>query len=197
MQGIWFITYLALWILVLAQSFVLVVLLRQLGLRLLNSTAGISRDGLAIGSPAIPILAVDHHGRPLTLPTANRRDALLVFGSVNCGPCQRLLPDLTQFSADHHELDVYFLTSDGVEKNQKFVEEQRLQLLALHSENAAARYKVRVSPFAFVVDSSGRLRAKGLVNRRSDLDALVAHHDTINVTGRDSHQLVGSEEGGT
>jgi hypothetical protein len=55
----------------------------------------------------------------------------------------------------------------------------------VHSENAAARYNVRVSPFAFFIDQTGRVEAKGLVNRRADLD-VVARRDQMR------HVAVGS-----
>lgn len=168
MEGIWLASYVALWAFVLLQAIVLFVVLRELGIRVLNTAAAASRDGLSIGLrvPEIDAIAA-RSDRP------QDRWSLLVFGSHRCGPCQALAPELNVFARTNADkLDAFFVTEDNPEGARRTAAELNLDVPVIGQRGAADRFKVRRTPFAYVVDGAGVIRAKGVVNNRSGLEAI-------------------------
>lgn len=175
MEGIWLASYVALWAFVLLQAVVLFVVLRELGIRVLNTAAAASRDGLSIGLRVPEIAAIAARS-----DRTQDRWSLLVFGSHRCGPCQALAPELNVFARTNADkLDAFFVTEDDSEGARRTAAELALDVPVIGERGAADRFKVRRTPFAYVVDGAGVVRAKGVVNNRSGLEAIfrVARHD--------------------
>jgi thiol-disulfide isomerase/thioredoxin len=162
MSGLWLVSYLALWVLVLFLGVLVFILFHELGVRVLHTAEATTRDGIALGEQA-PLR------QPLPVPAVGRL-TLLVFGSPLCGPCRALIPDLNAFARKHRAtVDAWFVSSetrDGVELTKK---EFGLQVPAIGDRTAASEFKVRVTPFAFVLDDHGVVLAKGLVNHEAAL----------------------------
>ena len=68
-----------------------------------------------------------------------------------------------------------FLCRGGVEEARRFAGEVDVQVpVAVHpDEQLPDQYKTRVTPFAFLIDGDGVIRAKGLANNREHLEMLL------------------------
>ncbi len=176
MSGIWLVSYLALWAVVLFQGVVIFLLLRQLGVMYLGTAQGVARDGLSVGERAPDFTLPDLEGRTVSLADFRGHPLLLVFGSPTCVPCQRLIPDLNVFAHERpDELRVLFLSRGEVEEVRRFASDHDVQVpVATFPDDALAdQYRARVSPFAFLIDGEGVIRAKGLTNNREHLELLL------------------------
>jgi len=173
MEGIWLVSYIILWILVIGLGLLVFLLYRQLGVMYLGSAEGVSRDGLTKGTPAPDFNLMDQYGNAQRLSSYRGRPVLLVFGSPSCTPCRTLLPQLEEWAADHRDMGVIWLNAAPRDETLKYVSDMGATVpVVAHTpdDKIADRYKVRVTPFSFMVDENGVVRAKGLVNTRGGLD---------------------------
>src|SRR6266705_6289542 len=88
MEGIWLISYIVLWALVVVLILLVILLYRQLGIMYLGSAEGVSRDGLAPGAKAPDFSLKDQYGNPQRLSDYRGRPTVLLFGSPHCSPCR-------------------------------------------------------------------------------------------------------------
>ena len=188
MSGPWLVSYIALWAVVLFQGVVIFLLLRQLGVIYLGTAQGVARDGLPAGRRAPDFTLPDLDGRPTSLADFRGLPLLLVFGSATCAPCRTLIPDLNVFARERRaDLRALFLCRGGVEEARRFANELDVQVpVAVHPDEALPdQYKTRVTPFAFLIDGDGVIRAKGLANNREHLEMLLrmARGDTDEAAG--------------
>ena len=176
MSGIWLVSYIALWAIVLFQGVVIFVLLRQLGVIYLGTAQGVANDGLAVGTEAPDFSVRGLNGEPLSLASFRGTPLMLIFGSPTCAPCRGLIPDLNAFAQDRaEELRVLFLSRSDDESARRFASEQNIEVpVAAHpDEDLPNKYEARVTPFGFLVDDDGVIRAKGLTNNREHLELLL------------------------
>jgi len=176
MSGAWLVSYIVLWGVVFFQGVLIFLLLRQLGVMYLGTAQGIARDGLAVGKRAPDFTVPDLEGRPLTLSQFRGRSLLLVFGAANCKPCQNLMPDLNAFAEEHRDqLSALYLSRSEPDAARQFVLDHDVRVpVAVHpDETLMDRYEARVTPFAFIIDGDGVVRAKGLANTREHLEMLL------------------------
>lgn len=173
MEGIWLISYIVLWALVLALGVLVFLLYRQLGIMYLGSAEGVSRDGLERGTKAPDFRLTDQYGNAQQLSQYRGRPVVLLFGSPHCNPCRTLLPQLHDWAKAHPETTVLWLNATTEEESLKFVSDTGATLPVLPhppETNLMDRYKVRVTPFMFLLDEGGIVRAKGLANSKAGLD---------------------------
>jgi methylamine dehydrogenase accessory protein MauD len=176
MSGPWLASYIVLWAVVLFQGGVIFILLRQLGMMYMGSAQGVGRDGIAAGEPAPDFSLPDPAGRLVSLGDFRGRPLLLIFGSTACAPCRGLIPDLNVFAREHDaDLQTLYLSRGEPDETRRFIQEVDIRVpVAVHSDSELPdKYKARVTPFAFLVDAEGVVRAKGLANNRSHLDMLL------------------------
>ncbi len=176
MSGPWLASYIALWAVVLFQGVVIFVLLRQLGLMYLGTAQGVARDGLAVGARAPDFTVAGLDGGEASLADFHGLPLLLIFGSPNCAPCRGLVPDLNVFARERAgELRVLFLSRGSADEARRFAEEAGFDVpVAAHPDQTLPdEYKARVTPFAFLIDGEGVIRAKGLTNNRDHLEMLL------------------------
>ena len=176
MSGPWLASYIVLWAVVLFQGAAIFVLLRQLGLMYMGSAQGVGRDGLAPGERAPDFALPDLTGGLISLTEPRGLPLLLIFGSTTCAPCRGLIPDLNAFARERAaELQVLYLSRGNLEETRRFVDELDVRVpVAIHPDHELPdKYKARVTPFAFVIDGEGTVRAKGLANNRDHLEQLL------------------------
>ncbi len=176
MSGIWLASYIALWAVVLFQGVVIFVLLRQLGVIYLGTAQGVANDGLDVGKDAPDFSLNGLDGEPLSLASFRGTPVVLIFGSPTCAPCRGLIPDLNAFARDRAaELRVLFLSRSDDEATRRFATEENIEvpIAAHHDEDLPNKYEARVTPFGFLVDDNGVIRAKGLANNREHLEILL------------------------
>lgn len=191
MEGIWLISYIVLWLLVLTLGVLVFLLYRQLGIMYLGTAEGVSRDGLAKGARAPDFTLVDQYGESHTLSSYRGKPAILIFGSATCSPCRILMPQLQAWTRDHPDIPVLWLNAASPEESLRFVSDTGATVPVMPytpESKIMDKYKVRVTPFCFVLNSDGIVGAKGLVNTRSGLDLYLKEMRTGKIPSLDDEQ---------
>lgn len=147
--GVWVATYVLLWLTVLALSFVVVALLRQIGVlhtRLQPLGVHAAGEGPEEGTaaPPVPLVEYDHSAA-----------TLLAFTSPTCLICRDLRPSLA--TLDERYTDV------------------RVVEVGLEASNAGvfAAFAVRSTPYLVAVDRDGIVRGAGVANSLEQVEALL------------------------
>lgn len=159
-------------------SLVLLVVVRQIGIlheRIAPLGALSTRGGPAIGSRVESRTWPRIDGGDFALPSATGGHVLLFFVSPKCPVCKKLIPAIKKLQkSESPELEIV-LASDGHKvEHQKFVNEYGLtQFPYVLSHELGMMFRVAALPFAVIVDPSGTIRSKGLVNSREQLESLL------------------------
>ncbi len=181
------ISHLVLWVIVAVLCFVVFALMRQIGIlheRVFPAGALMTHRGPQAGekSPIDSLVAIDES--QITLGDGVR-STLLLFVSPSCPVCKTLLPivhSVEASEAKNHPLQL-ILASDG-ETTQE--QQQHREFIALHqltesryviSSKLGLAFLVEKLPFAALIDKTGVIRAKGLVNSREHLESLFEAHE--------------------
>ncbi|MFQ5512923.1 MAG: methylamine dehydrogenase accessory protein MauD [Myxococcota bacterium] len=173
------ISNLLLWALVLGLGLVVLALMRQLGVlheRVAPAGALITQAGPQVGE-AGPLLELeDWSGRTLQVGGVDPhgRSTLLFFVSPTCPVCKELIPVVA--AVGHSEgpgLRVVFASDGPREEHEAFVKRHGLAHgpYVLSSELGLA-YRVDRLPHAVLLDETGVIRARGLVNTREHVESL-------------------------
>ncbi len=188
-----------LWVLVLALLVVVFALARQIGIlyeRVAPMGALILDSGPKVGeaAPRFDLPALD--GRTLSVGAAGERSQLLFFLSPTCPVCKKLLPILKSIAAAESAwLRIAFASDGEAEEHQSFY--RRAGLVAypyVLSTELGMGFRVGKLPYAVLIDESGRVRAKGLVNSREQLESLFTAKD-LNVASVQDYLEGRAEQG--
>ena len=167
----------ALWLVMFLVLAALFALARQVGIlyeRVTPVGAMISNNGPEIGAQAPSLELANLNGQAITLGGATGRSQLVFFLSPTCPICKALIPALRDIAKSERDWVDVILASDGKEAaHRAMISSENLGNFpyALSSELGVA-FKVAKLPFAVVIDASGIVRAKGLVNNREQLESL-------------------------
>ena len=168
-----------LWLIVVVLSFVVLALVRQLGVlheRITPVGALMLAKGLKVGEPAPALTLNDLNGRSIAVgaPRADGLSTLIMFVAPSCPVCKALLPVLKSSRKSEQSWLEIVLASDGDSAEQKeFVMAQGLQTFAyIVSASLGMSYQVSRLPYAALIDADGTLRARGLINSREHLESL-------------------------
>ncbi len=168
-----------LWLAVLALLVVVIALSRQIGIlyeRIAPMGALMMDSGPKVGEAAPVFQLASLGGGSVTLGGAGSGNTLVFFLSPTCPVCKKLLPILKSLKRAEGKRLTLVLASDG-EQPEHEAFRQRAELGAypyVLSAELGMRYHVSKLPYAVLIDASGRVRAKGLVNSREQLDSLFA-----------------------
>lgn len=172
-----------LWLLVAALALVVLALARQVGVlheRLAPVGALTLAGGAAAGEPAPAVQARLLDGGRLALdgPSPTGRMRLLLFVSDTCPVCKKMIPLAQAFARAEH-LDL-FLAGDDAEATQLALAERVgvAPAVFLNGPEAGLAFGVGRLPYAVLLDASGLVAAKGLVNSREHLESLTVSHAT-------------------
>lgn len=176
-EGVWWVSYAALWAIVVFQSLALFVLLREVGLAYLSRFDSSARDGFPLGKKAPVLVAEDTEGKPVHIPQEGMDPTILIFGSPTCKPCQSLMPQLVEFSQEYSDrVQLLLVSLSPIEEARVMKAQYGLSFSVVAAEqsesNGIASYRVERTPFCYVLDRNGNIRAKGLVNHADQLLAL-------------------------
>jgi methylamine dehydrogenase accessory protein MauD len=170
---------------VIAQFLVIIVLAvaffalaRQVGVlfeRISPMGALVTEAGPRIGerSPQFPLASLT--GGEINVGAASPRATLIFFLSPACPVCKKLLPVLRSVRASESSWLDIVLASDGAQANHhsRFIETMKLHTFPyVVSGELGMSYRVARLPFAVLLDATGVIRAKGLVNNREQLESL-------------------------
>jgi len=150
---------------------------RQVGIiyeRIAPMGALIMDAGPAVGdaAPAFSIASLD--GRQIAVGGSAAKASLLFFLSPTCPICKKLLPVLKSTAKSEQDWLEILLASDGERAaHEKFYRQSKLDVFPyLLSTELGMAFKVSRLPYAVLLDEAGRVRAKGLVNSREQLESL-------------------------
>lgn len=148
--GVWVVSYVLLWLAVIALSFAVVALLRQVGVlhaRLRPLGAHMAGEGPPAGAPAPRSDRLDYADAPLTL---------LAFTSPRCDVCRSLVPSLSYLERDYaDDLNVVVL-DHGPSTAELF-----------------SAFNVHSTPYFVTVGPDGVVRAGGVANSLEQVEVLV------------------------
>jgi len=174
-----FISNIVLWIVVLALLVVVLALTRQLGVlheRISPVGALMLNKGLAVGERVPTVEVEDLEGERLSVgaPRNDGKSTLLLFVSPTCPVCKSLLPIIKSSGKDERSWLNIILASDGnLEEHREYVRANGLSSVPyVVSAPLGITYQVGRLPFAALLDDTGVLRARGLVNSREHLESL-------------------------
>jgi len=173
------ISNLLLWLAVLVLGAVVLALVRQVGVlheRVRPVGALVTREGPQVGEAAPELALVDLHGRDVRIggAAAHGEDTLLFFLSPTCPVCESLLPTVRRVAAEQRPPARLILASDG-DPAEHLAYARGHDLGALPyvlSAGLGMTYQVAKLPYAVLIDATGTLRAKGLVNTREHVESL-------------------------
>lgn len=170
---------LVLWVLVCVLSLVVVALTRQVGLlheRIAPVGALAVARGPAVGELAPEFAVEDLDGRSLRIggPSDNEQKTLLFFLSPSCPVCATLLPTLRRIVGPAESSTRLIFASDGPRaEHEAFCKEKQIAPSDyVLSRDMGLRFEVSKLPYAVLIDASGTIRAKGLVNTREHVESL-------------------------
>lgn len=179
MTGIWLISYLGLWLLVILLLLAVFTLARQVGIlhtRLGPVGARMVNAGLEIGVTAPPLNGTDLGGNVITLGSERGRPTLLLFVTPSCSTCSALAPALRalwQSERAHLEIALVSMYSNDEEASEFVAKYKLKQIPVTTSPSVGFDYQVSSPPFAIVVDDKGIVRAKGITNNSEHLESLL------------------------
>ena len=171
-----------LWVLVLALVVAVFALARQIGVlyeRVAPMGALMMDEGPKVGDIAPVFNLATLSGTRVQLGAPGAHSTLMFFVSPTCPVCKKLMPVLRSAAKVESAWLRVVLASDGDEAKQRaFYEKAALaDFPYVLSTELGMAYKVAKLPFAVLLDEQGRVRAKGLINSREQLESLFTAKD--------------------
>jgi methylamine dehydrogenase accessory protein MauD len=173
-------SYLVLWALFLLQSFVILLLLRQVGvlhLRIGPAGARVLAVGPEIGQPVAPLSLVDMDNRDQAIQISNSmsKDVMLIFVTPGCANCASLMAALKPLvRQSKHAIVWAIIGSGGMEACRSFRTTHSLNfLLFAYDPKAGQQCRVNLSPYAVRIRNDGITISKGLVNHIEHVESLL------------------------
>jgi methylamine dehydrogenase accessory protein MauD len=174
------ISQIALWVLLLVMAGLQLALLRQIGVihERIAPMGALTLDQGPKEGEASPIFdLVDLGKRRIIIGGENARgkSSLLFFLSPSCPVCKKMLPILKSAARTESRWLEILLASDGEPfEAERFVDAQGLgEFPYILSQELGMRYRVGKLPYAVLIDETGVVRAKGLINTREHLESLI------------------------
>jgi methylamine dehydrogenase accessory protein MauD len=170
-----------LWIVVIALAVIVFALTRQIGVlheRVAPAGALTLSGGVKAGESVPDLELATVSGEPLRLRSfAERgRGVLVFFLSPTCPLCKLLLPVVTRIAREERAWLELLFASDGatLREHQAYVADRGIDAFPyVVSQALGLAFQVGKLPYAALIDESGVLVAKGLVNTREHLESLL------------------------
>jgi methylamine dehydrogenase accessory protein MauD len=170
-----------LWVAVVALSIIVLALARQIGVlheRIAPAGALTLASGIRPGEAAPDLELATLAGVPFRLrsPAERGRGLLVFFLSPTCPVCRTLLPVLKRIATEERSWLEVVLASDGGGRaeHEAYARDQSLDAFPyVLSQTLGVALGVGRLPYAALVDRTGVLAAKGLVNTREHLESLL------------------------
>jgi peroxiredoxin len=182
-EGIWGLLFAALWVLLVAQSAMIVVLSRHMRRLYEARTPDAEHVGPAMGAVVPEMEVADIAGRSLSLGGVAPRKRLLLFLSPGCPGCRTAIRQVQQVPSDLAQLVLVW--SMVPEQARDLAEEYqiRLPMVADGDRQLWKQFNITGVPFAVVVDEGGRVVAKAFAHMAEQLTALVTPPELAEAVG--------------
>lgn len=170
------------WIMLIALGIAGLALARQVGVlhvRVAPAGALDAGKGPAVGEAAPHLHVTSLDGTAMTigglLPPASLR--LLMFVSAQCPLCKSLIPVAKSF-AKAERVDLVFIGDDDPEVQRTMIAQHDMAGYPfINGAEVGHAFEVDKLPHAVLLDATGKVLAKGLVNSREHLESLVVSHE--------------------
>ena len=175
-----------LWIAVLLLAILLFALTRQVGIlheRVAPAGALQPTTGPKIGEVTEGIQTKSLQGESIQIGGSEKVEfsSFVLFISPTCPVCKELVPTAISLARSEQDRIRLLFASDGenIEQHQSYIRDLEIEEYPyVVSEGLGMYYQVSKLPFAILIDHSGVLRSKGLVNTREHLESLIESMDT-------------------
>lgn len=165
METVLVISSIFLWLIVLANVFLTLALIRRINAIPEHGPA--FETGPALGTPAPNYIAMTLDGERATLDDYAGRPTTFVFVSPGCTPCQELLPSLKYLGPQAHQAGAELVlvsggTLEGTKEMARGMEGQLPVLVAPREENTFFHdYNIKGTPSFCSLDEQGTVVATG------------------------------------
>ena len=171
-----------LWILVIALVVAVFALARQIGVlyeRVAPMGALMMDEGPKVGDLAPVFNLTTLSGTRVQVGAPGAHSTLVFFVSPTCPVCKKLIPVLRSSAKVESAWLRVVLASDGDEAKQRafYAKAELADFPYVLSSDLGMAFKVGKLPFAVLIDEQGRVRAKGLINSREQLESLFTAKD--------------------
>lgn len=178
MEGIWLISYIVLWVVVLLLGIVILAHSRLIGIlhhRLRPSAARQLADGPEIGTKLKDLDGKKLDGTRWVWDFPASTELLLAFLSPQCQTCNDLIPHLKDFVKTYQDVTVVLLSVlDHLPMNQAYASYSNLEKMNyVISSKLANDFAIEGTPYFLRVNEKGVVVAKGLVNNYEHLVSLI------------------------
>jgi hypothetical protein len=170
------------WVLLLALGALVAIAYRQLGYMLRLKDMGSNRDGLPIGGQAVafahtPVNHSDGSSHSRFDPYGTW--SLLLFADPGCVSCQKAVQALEELAPTLNTLQVLVVTSSDpvvIEAVEEF-RTASVPLSRVSWDVPADLYQTHGTPFAYIIDPAGIIRAKGIAGDKTGFQKLLREVD--------------------
>lgn len=139
------------------------------GFARLNSAVGIARDGFPPGTKVPPWSLADIEGHLRVTPALNHWQ-FLVFVDQSLASFPELISGMHRLDREIQEVEVLIISRESREDCQETAALLGLQVSVVPVEPVFyERFRVRIMPFAFLLDPDGSVHWVGLVNTEEQL----------------------------
>jgi methylamine dehydrogenase accessory protein MauD len=173
------ISHVLLWVVVLVQVVLTLALARLVGRMLSRQFAGggarVIDPGPDLGAVVEGWEATDLLGRPFPFRLPRRRGLFLLYVSPHCSVCAGLVPAARRFFKEiaGQAEGVWVLVLGSREAQIAYARENGLTDQPVLAEgDLPPAWRLGGAPFGLWVDAAGRVKAKGMVDRREHLESL-------------------------
>lgn len=162
------------WVLLFALGVLIVLAYRQIGYMVHLTDSKTESVGLSIGeeAQAFDYLLAGQNGSVQSRFKPQEQWSFLLFADPGCVSCQEVLPILERLVTTRGKT-FYILVVTSANPIQIDVSdafrETSLNVGLVNYDVPSKLYRTRVTPFAYVVDTQGKIRDKGVVVGESDL----------------------------
>ena len=140
-----------------------------LGFSRLHSSIGRTRDGIPPGK-VIPSWALSDLDGRLRITPASEHSQLLIFADHSLSSFPDLVSGVNQLAATVPELEVLVLSRESRELCEATVRALSLQVPIVQVDQAFYdRYRVRVMPFIYFLNPTGKVQWVGVVSAKQTL----------------------------
>jgi thiol-disulfide isomerase/thioredoxin len=175
MSGLFLASYVALWVLVVVMAVLLLLMYRHFGMMSLGTLEGVQRDGLPVGSAAPAISGITADGSEAGWQPKLGTPQVLLFMAPDCEPCATIMPHVARLARPGSGVDVTMVTPGPRDEAARMVKKYQppFPTMAEDGSGAFTLFRVRVTPFGFVIGVDGRVLAKGLLSDPARLRGLL------------------------
>jgi hypothetical protein len=182
MSGGLLVSYIALWVLVVALAIAVLALYNHFGRLYLNTPQGRDEQGPTSLEPLRKQILSDLQERVVSLPIKGT-PSLLFFSDVDCPLCDSLKPGLARFATQRDGVALTVICGGKREAVVRWSTDLETDVCVVPDpgNRIAAGFNVAMTPFLVATDAEGIVRHKGLINDAEGFEAAAAAAAGTNV----------------